>query len=148
MIKKHPSLLQFLKFITVGFINTLIDLGIFNLLMWLTGIYKGGWIILLTAISFSIATINSYVLNKHWTFQKKPGLVKTKKAAKEFIQFLIITLIGMSLNMSVVYVITTFIPPLFNFSPVLWANLAKIIAVGANTVWNFIGYKFFVFKAR
>jgi len=148
MIKKNTNFLQFLKFITVGFINTLIDLVIFNLLMWLTGIHKGGWIILLTAISFSVATTNSYVLNKHWTFQKKPGLAKTKKVSKEFIQFLIVSLIGISLNISIVYMITTFISPLFNVSPTLWANIAKIVAIGANTISNFIGYKFLVFKDK
>ena len=47
---------------------------------------------------------------------------------------------------SVVFGVTTFIPPFFGLSPELWANLAKVAATGFSLIWNFIGYKFIVFK--
>ena len=125
--------------------NTSIDFGILNLLMWWTDIYRGKWIILLNIISFSIAVINSYLWNKHWTFRAKeadePGEV-----AKEFSQFMMVTLIGLAINSSIVFGITTFISPFFGLSPELWANLAKGAATGFSLIWNFFGYKFFVFK--
>jgi putative flippase GtrA len=136
---------QFTKFVIIGFMNTIIDFGVLNLLMWLTGVYKGSWIILLNAISFSIAVTNSYFWNKYWTFRAKetgqPAMV-----AKEFSQFVMITLIGLGINTSIVYGVTTLIPPLFGIGPELWANLAKAAATAISLIWNFIGYKFIVFK--
>ena len=136
---------QFSKFVVIGFMNTAIDFGVLNLLMWQTGIYKGQWIILLNAIAFAVAVINSYIWNKHWTFRAKeadePGEV-----AKEFSQFIMVTLVGLAINSSIVYGVTTFIPPFFGLSPELWANLAKAAATGFSLIWNFIGYKFIVFK--
>ena len=136
---------QFSKFVVIGFMNTAIDFGVLNLLMWQTGIYKGRWIILLNIIAVSVAVINSYFWNKYWTFKAKqadePGEI-----AKEFSQFIMVTLIGLAINSSIVFGVTTFIPPFFGLSSELWANLAKAAATGLSLIWNFIGYKFIVFK--
>ena len=136
---------QFSKFVVIGFMNTAIDFAVLNLLMWQTGIYKGQWIILLNAIAVAVAVINSYIWNKLWTFRAKeadePGEV-----AKEFSQFIMVTLVGVAINSSIVFGVTTFIPPFFGLSPELWANLAKAAATGFSLIWNFIGYKFIVFK--
>ena len=132
---------QFSKFVVIGFINTALDFAILNLLMWWTGIYSGSWIILLNIVSFSIAVFNSYFWNKYWTFRDKD-----KIGAKEFFQFIVVTLGGLVINSGIVYIITTLISPLFGLSPELWANLAKGAATGVSLIWNFIGYKFFVFK--
>ncbi|MBU1563790.1 GtrA family protein [Patescibacteria group bacterium] len=132
---------QFSKFVVIGFINTALDFAILNLLMWWTGIYSGSWIILLNIVSFSIAVFNSYFWNKYWTFKDKD-----KIEAKEFSQFVIVTLIGLAINSSIIFEVTTLISPMFGLSPELWANLAKAAATGFSLIWNFAGYKFFVFK--
>ncbi len=132
---------QFSKFIVIGFMNTAIDFAILNFLMWWTGIYSGASIILLNIISFSIAVFNSYFWNKYWTFRDLD-----KIEAKEFSQFILVTLIGLAINSSIVYGITTLISPMFGISPELWANLAKAAATGFSLIWNFIGYKFIVFN--
>lgn len=136
---------QLSKFVVVGAMNTGIDFAVLNLLMWLTGVYKGGVIILLNAIAFSAAVINSYLWNKYWTFKAKEAK-EASQMAKEFSQFVIISLVGILINTSVVYGVTTFITPFFGLSQELWANLAKITATGFSLVWNFAGYKFIVFK--
>ena len=143
MLKK--LIRQFGKFVVIGFMNTAIDFAILNLLMWWIGIYKGSWIILLNAISFSIAVINSYLWNKYWTFRAKEA-DEAGEIAKEFSQFIAVTLVGLAINTSVVFGITTFVQPVFGLSPEIWANLAKVAATGFSLIWNFIGYKFIVFK--
>jgi putative flippase GtrA len=100
--------------------------------------------LLLNSVSFSAATVNSYFMNKHWTFQDKD---QTHEAAK-FSQFLAVSIIGITLNGLIVYAITSAIPPMFGLNPQLWANVAKLVATGVSLVWNFIGYKFFVFKKK
>ena len=136
--KKIPLLWQFAKFAQVGVLNTAIDFGILNLLIFATGITSGLLIIPLNAISFSTAIINSFFWNEKWVF-------KAKKEAN-FITFVIVTLIGLAINSGIVYAITTFVPPTFVDSQKLWANLAKVLATGISLVWNFTGYRLIVFK--
>ncbi len=141
--KRKEFIAQITKYVLVGSLNTGIDFAVLNLLLWMTGIYSGKWIILLNAIAFSVAVINSYFWNKFWTFKDK-GTDGSK--VKEFSQFVSITLIGMILNTAVVYFMTTFTSPIMELSPELWANLAKVFATGISLVWNFLGYKFIIFK--
>lgn len=134
---------QIIKFGIVGGINTGIDFLVLNILIYLTGITAGAELFVLNSISFSIAVINSYFLNKHWTFQDK---TQTEQEPIKFSRFLAISVVGVVINGLVITGITTSIAPLFGLSAVLWTNVAKLIATGVSLIWNFIGYKFFVFK--
>ena len=136
---------QFSKFALIGFSNTAIDFGVLNFLMWWTGFYSGKWIILLNVIAFSVAVINSYFWNKFWTFKARKA-DEPDEIAKEFSQFIIVTIIGVVINTGIVFGVTTLISPLFGLNAGLWANLAKATATGISLIWNFIGYKFIVFK--
>ncbi len=135
--------LQLAKFAEVGILNTAIDFGILNLLIWLTGI-TGGWAIApLNATSFLCATTNSYFWNKFWTFKKKDGA-----KGGEFIQFLIVSAIGIGINTGIVVAGTTLVSPVLGMSPAAWANIMKLLATFVSLVWNFLGYKFIVFKSK
>ncbi|MAG44286.1 hypothetical protein CL633_00120 [bacterium] len=128
------------KFILVGFLNTSIDFGILNFLMWILGIYNGSWIILLNIIAFSAATTNSYFWNKFWTFKARGN------SGVEFAQFIAISIVGAIINTVIVFFITTYVSPILGIPQGLWANLAKVFATGISLFWNFTGYKFIVFK--
>lgn len=133
---------QFSKFVAVGLLNTGIDFALLNILMAATGITSGVGIGILNTVSFTAATLNSYLLNKRWTFGDRD---KTD-ARKKFIQFVAVSAIGAAINGGTVYLVSTFVPPVFGMTPQLWANVAKIFATGFSLTWNFLGYKFFVFK--
>jgi len=153
---------QISKFVIVGVINTGIDFAVLNLLTSLTKIYSGKWIVVFNSISFTAAVINSYFMNKRWTFHQSADIARPpadnqklnskergqKQTPKEFMQFVIVSVIGISINDIIVYGITTFTAPLFGLSEKLWVNAAKICATATSMVWNFIGYKFFVFKPK
>jgi len=141
-ILKIKLVKQFSKFIIVGGVNTGIDFLVLNAEMWLTSIHDGPSMIVLNSISFSIATINSYLMNKRWTFEDK----KKHSESVKFSQFIAVSLVGMLINSGVVYAIITLVPPIDGINPQLWANGAKLIATGASLIWNFIGYKLWVFK--
>ena len=140
--RKIFAIFQFYKFALTGTLNTFIDLGIFNLLMLVFGITVGLPLSVFKGISFSAGVVNSYFWNKFWTFGKK----ETKVATKEFSQFYLITGIGFLLNVGVFSLIVNFISPQFGLSEALWANISAIIATFCVCVWNFLGYKFIVFK--
>jgi len=136
--------MQFSKFVAIGLLNTAIDFGVLNLLMWLADIYKGKWLFLLNAVSFTAALINSYLWNKLWTFKDK----STRDVPVEFSRFLLISIIGAIINSSIIYFITTYITPYYGLSEQIWANLAKVLATGFSLIWNFLGYKFIVFNTK
>jgi putative flippase GtrA len=133
---------QFAKFVVVGVLNTGVDFLVLNLEMIFTHITSGPAMFIQNSISFGVATINSYMLNKYWTFGDK----SKEDAGKKFSQFLAVSIVGLIINGGIVYLITTNIHPMFGVSPKLWANIAKLVATGVSLIWNFIGYKFFVFK--
>jgi putative flippase GtrA len=136
--KKLNVLWQFTKFAEVGVLNTAIDFGILNILLRLAGVTSGPLILFLNAISFSTATINSYYWNRSWVF----------KGAKthDFITFFAVTLIGLSINSAIVFILTTFVDPIFVTNKAHWANVAKALATGVSLFWNFVGYRLIVFK--
>lgn len=140
-LKPLKSIFQFSKFIQTGVLNTLIDMGILNGLMWFSGVTSGTLMIPFNIFSFSCATGNSYFWNKSWTFEHKE-----KGGVKEFLTFFTITMIGMGINTLIVFLGTTFMTPFFDLSSGAWANLVKIGATFVSMIWNFIGYKFIVFK--
>jgi len=142
-IRLRRIIKQFAKFIIVGGINTGIDFLVLNTLIYITGIESGPSLFLLNSTSFSVAVINSYFMNKRWTFQDK---TKTEQVTVKFSAFFIISIIGLVINGLVLTSITTYIAPFFGLSALLWANFAKLFATGFSLVWNFIGYKLFVFK--
>ncbi|MBI4708784.1 MAG: GtrA family protein [Candidatus Portnoybacteria bacterium] len=147
--KKIKIVYQFVKYVLVGGLNTLIDFEILNILMWQSGIYKGEYIILFNAISFVIAITNSYTWNRFWTFKEaRESQAQKESVGKEFTQFMIVSLIGLGVNSGLVYLITTYINPFFDLSPAIWANLAKAAATALSLLWNFIGYKFIVFDQK
>lgn len=135
---------QFSKFFIVGIVNTGIDFAVLNIEMQITGISSGPELVFLNVISFSIAVVNSYFMNKRWTFEDKRP--EADKSAVKFSQFIGVSLVGLGVNSLVIYGFTSLIPVMFGLSPQLWVNVAKIFATGASMVWNFVGYKLWVFK--
>ncbi|MBU4141583.1 GtrA family protein [Patescibacteria group bacterium] len=142
VLVKNKSFLQFGKFFIVGILNTGLDFGILNLLMWSTNTYEGQSIVIFNTISFAIAVTNSYILNKYWTFGDK----SKEQAPQQFAKFIGVSGVGWGLNTGIVYSVTTLISPIFGLGPALWANIAKAMATGVVLAWNFAGYKLFVFK--
>ena len=136
-----PVLYQFAKFGAVGVLNSFIDFGILNLLIFLFSIGSGLWFAIFKAISFLCATTNSYFWNKYWTFESsnKP---KVSEAAK----FYTIAIIGGFLNVSVASLIFSGINRPEYIPVNLWANVAALGGILSAFIWNFLGYKFVVFK--
>jgi len=133
---------QAIKFILVGVLNTLVDLGVLNLLIWAFGIYSGFGYSAFKGISFTVAVINSYFLNKFWTFKMR----ETEGVKREFAQFFIVSLIGFGINVGVASFVVNVVGPQFGLGSKLWANVGAIYATFAAMSWNFLGYKFIVFK--
>ncbi len=141
--KKYGYLIgQFLRFVVVGIINTAINFAVLNLLSFIFHINKGEKVIWITMAAFVVATTNSYFMNKHWAFHDKNSAEGGRKPTL----FLVVSIIGLLINSGIVYVITNHVNPMFGISAQLWLNVAAVVATGVSLIWNFIGYKLFVFK--
>jgi putative flippase GtrA len=142
--KYGPLAAQFLRFAAVGVLNTGIDFAIFNALSYFFSITSGSGIIPIKGVAFLAANINSYLINKKWTFKDQ----SSGDGARKFSIYLTVSIIGALINIGCVYVITTHVDPMFGLSETLWANAANLVATGLSLVWNFIGYKVIVFHGK
>jgi len=114
-------------------------LGILALFIQFSGITAGIYFIIFKAASFIIATVLKYVPDKLWAFKKS----STSNVAKEFIQFFVVTFIGLGINVLVASFIVNQIGPQWGLPDKLWANLGGIGAVLVTFCLEFAGYKFF-----
>lgn len=135
---------QLAKFGLIGTANFVVDLGIFSLFIWMTGVTEGSFIILFKVISVSIAIINSYIWNKFWSFEEK----RTDEAVvrRQFLQFIGVSVAGLTLNTATTYSLINFAGDMTSIAPATWATLSSAVASILVLSWNFVGYKFFVFK--
>ncbi|TSD02076.1 MAG: hypothetical protein Athens071424_200 [Parcubacteria group bacterium Athens0714_24] len=142
--KIAPVVYQLAKFVLVGGLNFLIDISVLSFFVFTTGVVSGLMQSGFKGISFLVAVINSYFWNKHWTFKK----TNNKKSSKEFLQFFVVSIIGLTINIIVDYFFVNNIPPFKGVDPTTWTQLGAVISAATALTWNFIGYKFIVFDSK
>lgn len=140
--KRFLWVFQAAKFLLIGVLATLVDLGILNLLIWISGIAIGLPFSIFKGISFLVATCSKYLGDKFWAFEK----MEKEGMRKEFGQFFGVTLIGLGINVGIASLVVNVFGPQFGASQVIWANIGGILAAIGAAAWNFVGYKFIVFK--
>ncbi len=140
--KKFLWIFQAAKFLLIGALATLVDLGILNVLIWISGIAAGLWFSIFKGISFIVATCSKYLGDKFWAFEK----MERVGMGKEFGQFFTVTLISLAINVGAASLIVNLIGSQFDLTEKIWANVGAILAAFVSAIWNFLGYKFIVFK--
>jgi putative flippase GtrA len=140
--KKFLFVFQLGKFLLIGIFFALIDLVLLNVLLEVFHITKGTAYTVFVGVSFVIATSIKYVADKYWAFEKKEG----QKLGSEFGKFFIITLISGVIQTAIASFVVNSIGPQLGASSMVWANVGKILGIAVASAWNFLGYKFIVFK--
>lgn len=139
--RKFLFVFQAAKHILVGAFATVVDLKIFEGLVIL---FSGavGITLVFKGISFLFSTTLKYWGNKHWAFEK----FEKEELVKEISQFFIVTVIGLILDTGSFFYFTKIMGSQFGLSFHIWTEFSVIFAAIIAAVWNFLGYKFLVFK--
>lgn len=141
--KYKKSIGHFVKFMAVGAVNFFVDLGIFTLLHTVIGIIA----VPSNIVSYSCGVINSYLLNRYWTFKIRLDFISAYKLKSgavirflsvPFLKFVFVNLISLGVNTLAVYIFID----LYSLDP----TLSKLIATVFSFVVNFAGSKLLVFR--
>ncbi|KJU83380.1 glycosyl transferase family 2 [Candidatus Magnetobacterium bavaricum] len=135
-------IVQFLRFAIIGVLNTLVDLVVLNIETLLTGVRQGAPFALQKGVSFMVAVLFSYHFNKRWTF----GDRSTGEGRKKFLQFIVVSAIGMGLNVTVATIVITVGVGYTSIHPQVMVNVGALCGTASGLLWNFTGYKLWVFK--
>lgn len=81
--------IQWAKFAAVGASNTLLSAAVYALL-----ISTGVNYLAASALAFALGALNSYVLNRRWTFRSRA------RRAPEFCRFACVQLVGLGVNLA------------------------------------------------
>jgi putative flippase GtrA len=119
---------KFIKFGAVGCSGMIIDFGITYLCKEIFKLNK----YISNGIGFILAATSNYFLNRIWTFESCK-----EDIGIQYIQFMIVSTIGLGINSMVLYVLTDKLK--WNF------YLSKLIAIGITTIWNFFANMLFTF---
>jgi putative flippase GtrA len=124
------------RFMTVGAVGTVLDVGGFALLHTALGLPA----LPANVLSYSLGILNNYLLHRRWTYAGRPA----KSARVQFLQFLAVSLSALALNTALVLLLTAAFAPSL---PAAYAGLlAKLCATGVGLGWNFLLNNFWTFR--
>jgi putative flippase GtrA len=125
----NVTLLQFLKFCTVGLSGVIIDFAITYLLKEVFRLNK----YLSNSLGFLIAASSNYILNRVWTFKSINSDI-----TKEYIYFLTVSFIGLLIVNTTLWIAHGKMK--YNF------YISKIGGILVVTFWNFFANNYFTFN--
>ena len=121
---------QVLKFGVVGGTAFLID---YSIMIALTEFFGINYLIS-SGISFVVSVIYNYILSVHWVFD----VDKDGDKKKEFIVFILLSVIGLGLNQLLMWVFVSRVRVFY--------MLAKIFVTAIVMIYNFVTRKIFLEK--
>ena len=139
----NKLLAQILKFAVVGGISFVVDFLVYTIMCNVLHIHY----IIAGVAGFTVSVVVNYILSMKFVFVSKDDMKKDK----EFVIFVVLSLIGMLLNSVLLYICIDGIYMhwmwLKQVLPIDWMNIvAKVIATGIVMVYNFVTRKIFLEK--
>ncbi len=136
-------LAQIFKFAIVGGISFVVDFLVYTIMCNVLGIHY----IIAGVSGFTVSVIVNYILSMRFVFVSKEDMRKDK----EFVIFVVLSLIGMLLNSVILYICIDLIYMnwlwLNQLITIKWMNIvAKVVATGIVMVYNFVTRKIFLEK--
>lgn len=136
-MRKNSDFTKFLRFAVTGGINTLVDFLVYSVVL-----YYGMGLYLAQIAGYSVGTLNSYCINRKWTFQSGNHFF-----GSELFKFIAANLLTLLLSLAILPMLSTAFPQEIlvkghNIAP----NLIKIPLVAFTLCANFILSRVWVFR--
>lgn len=119
---------EIIRFLLIGLTAAMLDVSILNFTKLLLG-FSLVWSV---STGYIVGVITSYLLNSKHTFRSGRSTIK-------FIKFVAVNLLGLLYTNLVV---------IGFYSVGVHYNLAKVVAIVVVFCWNYLTYKYWVFKLR
>lgn len=130
---------RLIKFGITGVANTLVDFIVFTILsqFLLINVYVA------QVFGYSAGILNSYIINRSWTFQ-----TKNKFFSSEFLRFIFVNLVMLGISVLLLYLFNDILEmkQLLIFGKQWGSLLAKLIATGIVMLLGFFVNRKFVFQ--
>ena len=131
-----------MRFALVGIINTLVDIIILNVLLWQFPTAETATILMYNAIACALAAVNSFVLNRVWTFRYKEKI--TISLLTRFAGVSLLSLLG---NTAILWLLIQMLPPSWTGAGP-GATALKGLVAAAMMFLSFIGQSTLVFVKK
>lgn len=136
---------RFFRFAVVGAIGAVVDFAVLNLLLLLSTPY-----VIAGTFSFILAVLNNFLWNRYWTYPDS----RTKKVARQLIQFAIINTIGLLIRIPLLAILEEILIDLagryfgnFFLSPeFIGHNAGLAIAIIIVMFWNYIANRYWTYN--
>lgn len=132
------------KYGIIGVLNTFLNAGVYNLLIFITDAASGFIVDVFFVIAFSITVTNSFFWNKFWSFGER----KVENIKTEAIQFFAISAGVALVNAVILHIIINTVGAPTGVEPKIWANVALSFTIITAFLGNFFSYKYIVFSVK
>ena len=126
--KTRKLLIQIFKFVIVGGIATIIDF----VFLYIFREFCHFPVLVSNTLSFCISVIYNYTASVKWVFDVN----KEKNAKKQFVIFIVFSVIGLILNNIIMWITVDFLS--------IYYLLAKVVATVIVMIFNFVTRKIFL----
>lgn len=136
------TFIQFLRYCLVGGLNTIVDIGILNILLLRFPTHNVQVLAGYNAIAYGCGAISSFFLNKYWTFRR------TQRATRqELVRFAISIVLEILYSSALIWLAGRALQP-FIANTTVWGNAAKLIAVVCGAIISYVLMRFWTFANR
>lgn len=145
-IKNKKEFVRFVKFGIVGAIGSVIDFGVFNLFTIVFSVSS----IISSIISFTLAVVNNFILNRFWTYPETRQI----SVVKQLTQFAIVSCLGLAIRVPLFAYLEKLLIPLAEktipnvLTPtIVGHNLALACVIGVVMLWNYFINRIWTFRS-
>ena len=134
---------KYVQFSLVGASNTLVDVGMFNLLLLLWSTHSPGLLVAYNVAALVLANANSYLWNTLWTFRNQ-----ARHDAKQVGLFTAQGLLNVGVGSLLLWLVAHGLSAYTDLSPLVSGNVAKAVSMVVASTMSFFFLRLFVFRPK
>ena len=132
---------KYAQFSLVGTSNTLVDVGVFNLLLWST--HSPELLVAYNVAALVLANANSYLWNILWTFRGQ-----ARHDARQVGMFTVQGLLNVGVGNALLWLVAHGLGAHTDLSPLLSGNVAKVVSMVVASTLSFLFLRLLVFRPK